>query len=133
MVKQLDTTYEIAARSHSWLKLKKDYLDGVGDTLDLTVVGAWHGKGKRSGACVDLSTPFVNSDARVNSALCCTHPFVALVRIPCMLPTRPTCMLHIMRLGCNDPDSALFCSTHHHHFHPHQVWSVPAGVLRPRL
>eukprot|EP00198_Chlamydomonas_reinhardtii_P013554 XP_001702891.1 DNA ligase [Chlamydomonas reinhardtii] len=49
IVKTLGDTYEPSKRSSHWLKLKKDYMEGVGDTFDVVPVGAFFGKGKRTG------------------------------------------------------------------------------------
>lgn len=63
--KDLPATYQPDVRSLGWLKVKKDYIEGgVGDSLDLVPIGAWHGSGRKAGwwspillACVSSSLP----------------------------------------------------------------------------
>jgi len=41
--------YRAGARGWQWVKLKRDYRAELGDTLDLVVVGALYGRGRRTG------------------------------------------------------------------------------------
>ncbi|KAF9529177.1 ATP-dependent DNA ligase [Crepidotus variabilis] len=47
-LKSLPSTYEPDIRTSAWLKLKKDYMEGLGDSLDLIPIGAWHGNGRKA-------------------------------------------------------------------------------------
>ena len=41
--------YKAGSRSWLWIKLKASYKDGMSDSVDLVIVGAIHGRGKRTG------------------------------------------------------------------------------------
>jgi len=49
MLKQLDSPYRAGARGSNWLKLKREYRNELGDSLDLIVIGAFFGRGRRTG------------------------------------------------------------------------------------
>lgn len=43
-----DSFYEAGTRSHSWLKVKRDYVAGFSDTIDVVPIGAWWGSGRKA-------------------------------------------------------------------------------------
>eukprot|EP01022_Parablepharisma_sp_SALTPOND_P011968 TRINITY_DN15277_c0_g1_i1.p1 TRINITY_DN15277_c0_g1~~TRINITY_DN15277_c0_g1_i1.p1 ORF type:complete len:732 (-),score=68.46 TRINITY_DN15277_c0_g1_i1:510-2705(-) len=48
ILKQLTSIYTPAERTSTWIKLKGEYIDNVGDTLDLLVIGGYFGSARRS-------------------------------------------------------------------------------------
>ena len=64
MLKMLDKPYQAGSRGSHWLKLKREYRNELGDSLDLIVIGGFFGKGRRTGSygTLLLSTYDENTD-----------------------------------------------------------------------
>jgi DNA ligase-1 len=60
-----DSIYQAGARGWLWIKYKRDYKSEMTDTVDLVVVGAFHGRGKRAGTYGALLLAAYNKEADV--------------------------------------------------------------------
>ncbi len=49
MCKALDAPYKAGNRGFDWIKFKTDYTEDLVDTMDLVVIGAFYGRGRRAG------------------------------------------------------------------------------------
>jgi DNA ligase-1 len=57
-----DSVYQAGARGWLWIKYKRDYKSEMTDTVDLVVVGAFHGRGRRAGTYGALLLAAYNSE-----------------------------------------------------------------------
>ena len=65
-----DSIYQAGARGFLWIKLKRDYQSEMADTVDLVVVGAFLGKGKRGGIYSSLLMAAYNPDNDTFETVC---------------------------------------------------------------
>lgn len=77
MIKSLDAvpdgplaSYEPDKRTEAWLKVKKDYLEGLGDSLDLVPIGAWHGMGRKTAFWSPILLAVYNRENETYEAVC---------------------------------------------------------------
>lgn len=72
MVKAIhkDAIYQAGARGWLWIKYKRDYKSEMIDTVDLVVVGAFYGKGRRGGKFGALLMAAYNPEKDVFETVC---------------------------------------------------------------
>ncbi|CAG8491951.1 10380_t:CDS:2 [Acaulospora morrowiae] len=63
-------SYEPDKRLESWLKVKKDYINGIGDSLDVVPIGAWHGNGRKARWWSPVLLAVYNPDAGTFEGVC---------------------------------------------------------------
>jgi DNA ligase-1 len=62
--------YQAGARGFLWIKYKRDYKSELGDTLDLVVVGAFAGRGRRTGTFGALLMAAYNDETDTFKTVC---------------------------------------------------------------
>lgn len=70
MLKVLDAPYRAGARGSNWLKLKREYRNELGDSLDLVVIGAFFGRGRRTGKYGTLLLATYNQEEDTFESIC---------------------------------------------------------------
>ena len=70
MLKMLDKPYQAGSRGSHWLKLKREYRNELGDSLDLVVIGAFFGKGRRTGRYGTLLLATYDDDQDMFTSIC---------------------------------------------------------------
>jgi DNA ligase-1 len=65
-----NATYQAGARGFLWIKYKRDYRSELSDTLDLVVVGAFAGRGRRTGTYGALLMAAYDDERDVFSTVC---------------------------------------------------------------
>ncbi|KAK9455293.1 ATP-dependent DNA ligase [Dipodascopsis uninucleata] len=130
MIKMLEGSesgYEPSKRSRNWLKLKKDYLDGVGDSLDLVVIGAYHGRGKRTNvygafllACYNFDTQEYETICKIGTGFSEEALDTFYQQLSKTVISQPKSYYSYSQAGSNAPDVW---------FEPTMVWEVLAADL----
>lgn len=70
ILKSLEGTYQAGARGWLWIKLKRSYQSKMAEPIDVAVVGAFAGRGKRSGSYGALLTAVYDKDADTFVTIC---------------------------------------------------------------
>ena len=70
VIKDADSVYRAGAREFSWIKLKREYRSELKDTLDLVIVGAFHGRGRRAGKYGSFLLAAYDKDADTFRTVC---------------------------------------------------------------
>ena len=70
MLKMLDKPYQAGSRGSYWLKLKREYRNELGDSLDLVVIGGFFGKGRRTGNYGTLLLATYDEDEDTFTSIC---------------------------------------------------------------
>tara|TARA_B100000929_G_scaffold81129_1_gene63349 strand:+ start:6662 stop:8410 length:1749 start_codon:yes stop_codon:yes gene_type:complete len=70
MLKMLHSPYKAGMRGSNWLKIKREYQNELGDSLDLIVIGAFFGKGRRTGRYGTLLLATYNDENDTFPSIC---------------------------------------------------------------